>query len=562
MIRLGLLIRVFPIFGFVCYSSAQEWFIAEKEEFLQGNLKGLEVTERGMLRLTSFEGVNFALGTEAFSDGTILPRGSEITDGNLATEWDFDEDPKVVGKTIDIDLGGNRLVNQVRVLPGSGVGADNPEYFVKGYRFEVAPEEAPDAFTVVAQNFVNQFPRIDTTADGTWLRYVEGAPVAALGRYVRVTITRQDLPNWVIIGDIEVFGTGFQARGEYLSPVHKFADLVNVGVGFFEAKASPGTRLRMQFRGSIIEGGYPSWDELPYYEPEIGEEGVYFPVQDPIQFIQYRCELETSDPHITPNLQKVRVGFDPRLLASLTRGSISPQVVPMGESARFTYSAMLFRPERAYPTDLLVLDRPGRLEELIIDGRAVPTEQCRVLTMDGSLEASNLAIQLDPALSGSNFREVQIGFTTSFFSGTEGVDLFVGSIQEGADPKNLQKIAPIREGSTLVRVIGVVNELVPAASVAIRPRVFRPERGGGTRIEFDLTKVLVPVPVTVTIHDLSGRRVCTVVDGKMLSAGEISIPWDGFDDHGGVLAPGIYMCRIRVHAQESVTLVRFLGIAY
>ena len=114
MIRLGLLIRVFPIFGFVGYSSAQEWFIAGKEEFLQGNLNGLEVTEAGMLRLTSFEGVDFALGTEAFSDGTILPRGSEITDGNLATEWDFDEDPKVVGKTIDLDLGGNRLVNQVR----------------------------------------------------------------------------------------------------------------------------------------------------------------------------------------------------------------------------------------------------------------------------------------------------------------------------------------------------------------------------------------------------------------------------------------------------------------
>ena len=426
----------------------------------------------------------------------------------------------------------------------------------------MAPEEAPDAFTVVAEKFVNQNPLIDTTADGTWLRYADGAPVAALGRYLRVTITRQDLPNWAVIGDVEVFGTGFQARGEYLSPVHKFTDLVNVGVGFFEAKALPGTRLRMQFRGAIVEGGYPSWDELPYFEPEKGEEGVYFPVQDPIQFIQYRCQLETSDPHITPNLQNVRVGFDPRLLASLTRGSISPQVVPMGESARFTYSAMLFRPEGAYPTDLLVLDRPGRLEELLLDGRAVPTGQYQVLTEVGSLEASNLAIQLDPALSSSNFREVEISFSTSFFSGTEGVDLFVGSIQEGADPKNLQKIAPIRDGSTLVRVVGVVNELVPAASVAIRPRVFRPDRGGAARIEFDLTKVLVPVPVTVTIHDLSGRRVCTVVDQELVSANEVSIPWDGYDDHGGVLAPGIYMCRIRVHAQESVTLVRFLGIAY
>ena len=543
-------------------SLAQEWLSAGEEGFLPGKLDGTEITDAGVVRLTSYEGVNFALGAEARSDGSSLPRESRVTDGSPASEWDFDEDPKVVGKTIDIDLGGNRLVNQVRIVPGSGVGAEKPEYFIRGYRVEVAPEEAPDAFDAVAQNFVNRFRLIDTTADGTWLRTADGAPVSTLGRYVRVTITRQDLPNWVIIGDVEVFGTGFQARGEYLSAIHDFGDRVNVGAGFFEARTPPGTRLHLQFRAGVREDELPGWDDLPFYGVEDGRRGVFFPLRDPARFVQCRALLETGDPYITPELREVRVRYDPRLVARSATGSIEPRQAPVGEPVRLTYAAEIFWSPQNYPLDLLVLDRPGRLEEISIGLAAVPPEKYRTLTPEAALQEGNLIIQLDPDAFRSSARELEVVFTTVFFKGSEEVTLFLGSLQEGSDPENLQKVAPRLRGSTVVTVLGAVDELVPAASAAIRPRVFRPDRGGAARIEFDLTKVLVPVPVTVTIHELSGRRVCTVIDREMLTAGEVSIPWDGFDDHGGVLVPGIYMCRIRVHAQEAVTLVRFLGIAY
>ncbi len=541
-------------------SLAQEWLSEGEEGFLPGKLDGLEITNDGDLRLTSFEGVNFALGIDTYSNGTAL--GAALTDGNLATEWDFDEDPKVVGKTIDIDLGGNRLVNQVRILPGSGAGADNPEYFVKGYRVEMAPEEAPDAFGVVADNHVNRVPLVDTSADGTWLRYEDGAPVATLGRYLRVTITRQDLPNWVIIGEVEVFGTGFHARGQYLSALHDFGERVNVGAGFFQAETPPGTRMHLQFRAGVDQDYLPRWDDFPFYGVDEGKRGVFFPVRDPSRYIQYRALLETENPFISPELSEVRVQFDPRLVARSATGRIDPREVPVGEPVSLTYTAEIYLGSENYPLDLLILDRPGKLEEISMRLAVVPPEKYRTLTPHGSLQEDNLIIQLDPDLIRSSVRQLEIVFTTVFFMGTEEVNLFLGSSLEGSDPENLQKVAPRIKDGTLVTVLGAVDELVPSASVAIRPRVFRPDRGGATRIEFDLTKVLVPVPVTVTIHELSGRRVSTVVDREMLAAGEISISWDGFDDHRGVLAPGIYMCRIRVHAQESATLVRFLGIAY
>ena len=251
MIALMVLLFAVPL-------SADEWFTTGAE-FGQGELEGLEVTDDGILRLTSFAGINFALDARAESEGARIRGDDRITDGDANTEWDFDSDPQVVGKTMDIDLGGNRLIDQVRILPGADVGAQRPEFFVKGYRVDVAPEAAPDAFVPVAQNFLNPIPLIDTTADGTWLRYQDGQPVPVLGRYIRITITRQDLPNWVVIGDVEVFGTGFQANGEYLSPIWDLGDRMNVGAGFFEAEAPPGTRLRLQFRAAVAEDDLPLW---------------------------------------------------------------------------------------------------------------------------------------------------------------------------------------------------------------------------------------------------------------------------------------------------------------
>lgn len=544
---------------------ADQWESAGAEDFTVGEQQGLEVTAGGRLRLTSFAGTNFALGADASSGETNLRNDKAVTDSNAATEWDFDKDPQVAGKSIEIDLGGNRLVNQVRILPGTGLGAESPEFFMRGYRIDVAPEEAPDAHLTVAQNFLNPTPLIDTTADSTWVRYEEGEPVPVLGRFVRITVTRQELPNWVIVGDVEVFGTGFQAKGEYLSPLHDTGAPVNVGAAQFAAESPPGTDLRLQFRAGLEEGELPDWTELPFYLVEDGAEGLYFPLQDPARFIQYRVLFETDDPFLTPHLEQVKVEFDPRLLASSSFGYIQPAEVDMGEEVLMTYRARLRRAAAEfYGVDLLVLNRPGRLEELLINDSEVPVAGYDLIVPSGSLQVPDLALRLRPEYRIAEFADISLSFTTVFFTGSEEVSLFLGSTDPGSDPRNYQKVAPSTNptATTFAAVHGMLRELVPASSVAIRPRVFRPERGGGTRIEFDLSRIQVPVPVTVTIHDLSGRRVRTVVDHEPVTAGEISIPWDGFDDHGGVLVPGIYMCRIRVHAQERATLVRFLGIAY
>jgi hypothetical protein len=55
---------------------------------------------------------------------------------------------------------------------------------------------------------------------------------------------------------------------------------------------------------------------------------------------------------------------------------------------------------------------------------------------------------------------------------------------------------------------------------------------------------------SLTIFDVAGRRVRTLIDGR-LDAGPHSAAWNGRDAHGHRVAPGVYFCRLEA-AGESV----------
>jgi len=51
-------------------------------------------------------------------------------------------------------------------------------------------------------------------------------------------------------------------------------------------------------------------------------------------------------------------------------------------------------------------------------------------------------------------------------------------------------------------------------------------------------------PVSVSIYNISGRLIKTIVDNQHLSAGDHSVQWNGVDSHGASVAPGVYLCRL------------------
>ena len=53
-----------------------------------------------------------------------------------------------------------------------------------------------------------------------------------------------------------------------------------------------------------------------------------------------------------------------------------------------------------------------------------------------------------------------------------------------------------------------------------------------------------PGAVTLTVHDVAGRRVTTLVPGEVLPAGTHDLTWHGRDAMGRPVASGTYLLRL------------------
>jgi len=87
-------------------------------------------------------------------------------------------------------------------------------------------------------------------------------------------------------------------------------------------------------------------------------------------------------------------------------------------------------------------------------------------------------------------------------------------------------------------LLGVPAPSRSAAALVVAPN---PARGAATAV-FALTQAGA---ARVTVHDLGGRLVRTLVDGP-LPEGRHRARWDGRDASGVAVAPGAYFVRVAV----------------
>ncbi len=77
------------------------------------------------------------------------------------------------------------------------------------------------------------------------------------------------------------------------------------------------------------------------------------------------------------------------------------------------------------------------------------------------------------------------------------------------------------------------------------PNPFNP----ATTIAYDLPSATT---VTLSVYDITGRHIRTLLDGASLEAGRHEVPWDGRDAAGRDVASGVYFYRLEA-AGESIT---------
>ncbi len=79
------------------------------------------------------------------------------------------------------------------------------------------------------------------------------------------------------------------------------------------------------------------------------------------------------------------------------------------------------------------------------------------------------------------------------------------------------------------------------------PNPFNPS----TTIEFEILEAAGPADVTISIYNLMGQKVRTLVDAKM-NSGSYTITWDGRDELGGIAPSGIYFYELHSGSYSSI----------
>lgn len=101
--------------------------------------------------------------------------------------------------------------------------------------------------------------------------------------------------------------------------------------------------------------------------------------------------------------------------------------------------------------------------------------------------------------------------------------------------------------------------------LSVSPRIFTPNGDGVNDtavISYDLLESLGSVSMAIGIHDLAGRLVRRLYSGED-GIGHYERWWDGTDDAGGLVPPGVYLYRASVDTDNAETVsVGLLHVAY
>ena len=159
---------------------------------------------------------------------------------------------------------------------------------------------------------------------------------------------------------------------------------------------------------------------------------------------------------------------------------------------------------------------------------------------------------------------VELRFTAPIYLQATRFDAFLedsqkAQIRQLVDPGDA---APQVESSTNVVRLPVADQLF--AGLSFSPALITPNGDGindQLRISFDLINVLSARPLHLRLYDLSGRPLFTQEQAGQ--AGHIAWHWDGRDQYGQRVPPGLYIAELHIAGDSGDRNVRrIVAVAY
>ena len=529
-----------------------------------------EAGENLSLRLAERGGM--AAGLVADLNGLRrVPLGTLLYDGNSTTAFDPDQFAAVDRSTpIEIDLGAVFRVDRVRLFPR--LDRQNRRRFLQVFRLYTKAERqakydpavsffagSPNVEPVVERDFDSRNVRyvlIEPSTEREWeLAEVEiySAGDAPVGTYVsRPVRARYNNIIWGKVryegGSIENAPATVQTRtGSDRDPEHYFRIDLQAEDGLQRVSKEDYQALPAEEKGPIRPN--PLWSSWQTVSGGL----IHSPGLR--RFLQFKVRLAS------PGAVLRRLVFEfarPPVVSSLL-AEISPSVVQPGVETRFTLSMEVrLRPDKGPDP------RATGFRFLQVRTAAQVTEIERILVDDEEISFSatyapsaGFDVDLWRHIEQTG-TFVQIVFRGAVFRDYTRFEVRAldrreadGQLEEAYQVADERDVDPSLEGTNLV--VRFADGNVPLVAQLAGTRLFTPNGDGANdafALSYALLKIVTEAAVTLEMYDLAGRRVRRAYAG-MNSNGSFVLEWDGTDDQGLLVPPGLYLYELRVQADEG-----------
>ena len=418
--------------------------------------------------------------------------------------------------------------------------------------------------------------------------------------------------------ELQLFGTGYQPQVTLTSgriPLGGTRNLVSIE---WDADTPPGTRVRLQTRTGttffadtlyyhgdnirLYEGGAEEyynnrnrrdrgdkiaiWVDGPDWEPSFSafyDDPTGSPITSPSprEYVRIQATLTSDDPDLHATLGEVRLNFaDP--VAGLLVGEITPARVDT--LARQRRLSLYLRPEDILSGgfDQLLVKAPADMVltfDALYAGRAtdfaaddVDLSGLRLPDADPLADGADSLIVTFPAVvPGSGIELLRLDFDAALFTISAPLQAALRRGDDGFWQRvDAGDATDLVDDNTLT-LVAVPERREIIRGLAVVPPVFTPN-GDSVNDEatfaFDVVLVRQSNPVEVEIYDLSGRRVRRISRQRATTTGAYALTWDGTDDAGRLVPPGVYTALIRVDTDtegaglDQGDLVRTVAVVY
>ena len=291
-------------------------------------------------------------------------------------------------------------------------------------------------------------------------------------------------------------------------------------------------------------------------------------------YLQLRVAMESHSFDDFVRLDSLWIETAP-LLAATVRGEVAalddPQPVsgitqvPLGQAIEFVYDLQAdFAAVDAPGFDLLRL-RTGHQTEL----KSLQLGPGRRETVPAAVtqEPEGLLIHLPERITRANNPPIRLVFATEIF---EFATTFQSEVLDSQRDVLPQPVVGADVGEALstnsLRVLGITErETAFIQNLTFSSPVFSPNGDGihdELRVAYSLFRLPEAVPVVLAVYRLDGRRVASIEAG-LQNAGPQSLRWDGLDETGRLLPPGLYLTTLNLRSEFAAKpQFRPLGIAY